>query len=101
MPSASKLDTADLKQRAKPQGSSDAAVPEREDLPHSYLPEDRDCEHEGDNERERQRQRAQQEQEQDKESRIASASNRVRINSPCQPPPSRKPKEVDKRISSI
>jgi serine/threonine-protein kinase CLA4 len=71
VPSTSKPDTADLKQRAKPQGSSDAAVQERKDSLQPSLPEDRDRERERERdrerERERERQRTQREQAQDKE----------------------------------
>lgn len=73
MPSTSKPDTADLKQRAKPQG--DAAVPERKESLRLTPSDDRERsrerekerEREREREREQQRQRAQREQEQEKE----------------------------------
>ena len=77
MPSTSKPDTADLKQRAKPQGPSDAAVPERKESLQLPLSDDRDRERsrerekererEREREREQQRQRTQREREQEKE----------------------------------
>lgn len=75
MPSTSKPDTADLKQRAKPQGPSDAAVPERKESLRLRPSDDRERsrerekerEREREREREQQRQRMQREQEQEKE----------------------------------
>ena len=78
MPSTSKSDAADLKQRAKPQGSSDAAVPERKESLRSPPSDDRDRERSREREKERerererdrdreQRQRMQREHEQEKE----------------------------------
>ncbi|KAH9964848.1 Pkinase-domain-containing protein [Russula dissimulans] len=76
-PSPVKPDPADLKQRAKPQGLSDATVPERKDSLQPHRPEDRDRERsheremererEREREREQQRQRAQRGQEREKE----------------------------------
>ena len=77
MPSTSKPDTADLKQRAKPQGSSDVTIPERKESLQLPPSDDRDRdrsrerekerEREREREREQQRQRTQREQEQEKE----------------------------------
>ena len=73
MPSTSKPDTADMKQRAKPQGPSDAAIPERKESLQLHPSDDRDRsrerekEREREREREQQRQRMQREQEQEKE----------------------------------
>ena len=80
-PPAPKPDPTDLKLRAKPQGPSDAAAPERKDSLQPPRTEDRDRERsrererererergrEREREREQQRQRAQREQERDKE----------------------------------
>jgi hypothetical protein len=75
MPSTSKPDTGDLKQRTKPQGPSEAVVPERKESLHLPSSDDRERsrerekerEREREREREQQRQRAQREQEKEKE----------------------------------
>ena len=74
-PSAPKPDPADLRQRAKAQGPSDTAIPDRKDSLQATRPEDRERERshererdrEREREREQQRQRAQREQDRDKE----------------------------------
>jgi protein-serine/threonine kinase len=76
-PSAPKPDPADLRQRAKAQGPSDTAIPDRKDSLQVSRPEDRDRERsrerererdrEREREREQQRQRAQREQDRERE----------------------------------
>lgn len=71
LPSTSKPDTADLKPRAKLQGPSDAAVPERKESLQPPPSDDRDRERsrerEKEREREQQRQRMQRELDREKE----------------------------------
>lgn len=56
-PSVAKPDPADLKQRAKPQGPSDAAVPDRKDSLQPPRSEERDRERSREREKERERER--------------------------------------------